>query len=263
MAEQNRVTLKSYFETGDKPTQAQFADLVDSCLNRTDDSFVQTLPDASTTQKGVVQQATAAEIQAGVNAQNYVTPAGAKSAAQTFAPVTSVNGQLGAVNITVPDASTTVKGIVQQATAADITAGTNTQLYVTPDGAKTAAQIFSPVKSVNGQTGVVTIPVVQDSGWTNITLAGTFVNFGAPNEVARYRKKGGVVYLEGVIRAGAAGTAITTLPPGFRPANTITFIACTSSATPARISIASTGVVTGVAINTTFTSLSGITFVVE
>ncbi len=30
MATQNRTTLKSYFETGDKPTQSQFADLIDS-----------------------------------------------------------------------------------------------------------------------------------------------------------------------------------------------------------------------------------------
>lgn len=30
MAVQNRTTLKSYFETGDTPTQAQFIDLIDS-----------------------------------------------------------------------------------------------------------------------------------------------------------------------------------------------------------------------------------------
>lgn len=29
----SRTTLKSYFETGDTPTQSQFADLIDSCLN--------------------------------------------------------------------------------------------------------------------------------------------------------------------------------------------------------------------------------------
>jgi hypothetical protein len=322
MAEKNRATLKSYFETGDRPTQENFADLVDSFVSRTDDSFVTILPDASTAQKGIARQAAIADVQAGTNSQYFVTPEGAKIAAQTFAPVTSVNGQTGAITITappVPDASTTVKGIVQQATTADVQAGTNTQLYVTPagaktaaqtfapvtsvnaqtgavviadasttvkgivqratvadaqagtntllyvtpEGAKTAAQTFAPVKSVNGQTGVVTIPVVQDSGWVNITLVATFTNFGAPNEVARYRKKGGVVYLEGAIKGGAAGGTITTLPVGFRPANTITFIASTSSATPARITIASTGVVTGAAINTTFTSLSGIVFVVE
>lgn len=33
MSIQTKTTLKSYFETGDKPTQAQFADLIDSCYN--------------------------------------------------------------------------------------------------------------------------------------------------------------------------------------------------------------------------------------
>ena len=37
MAEQGRTTLKSYFETGDKPTQAQFEDLIDSTQNIADD----------------------------------------------------------------------------------------------------------------------------------------------------------------------------------------------------------------------------------
>ena len=30
MAQKNKTILKSYFETGDKPTQQQFADLIDS-----------------------------------------------------------------------------------------------------------------------------------------------------------------------------------------------------------------------------------------
>ena len=30
MAEQNRTTLKNYFQTGDRPSQAQYADLIDS-----------------------------------------------------------------------------------------------------------------------------------------------------------------------------------------------------------------------------------------
>jgi hypothetical protein len=37
MAVQNRTTLKTYFETGDKPTEAQFIDLIDSLLSRGDD----------------------------------------------------------------------------------------------------------------------------------------------------------------------------------------------------------------------------------
>lgn len=36
MATQNRTTLKTYFETGDTPTQAQFEDLIDSVPNTVD-----------------------------------------------------------------------------------------------------------------------------------------------------------------------------------------------------------------------------------
>ena len=37
MAQQNRINLKSFFITGAKPTQAQFADLIDSTANKLDD----------------------------------------------------------------------------------------------------------------------------------------------------------------------------------------------------------------------------------
>lgn len=37
MAEETRTTLKGYFEQGDTPTQIQFASLIDSTLNLTDD----------------------------------------------------------------------------------------------------------------------------------------------------------------------------------------------------------------------------------
>lgn len=38
MAQQTKTTLKSYFETGDKPTQQQFADLIDSLSGTLKDS---------------------------------------------------------------------------------------------------------------------------------------------------------------------------------------------------------------------------------
>ncbi|MDX1701313.1 MAG: hypothetical protein R3250_11890 [Melioribacteraceae bacterium] len=37
MAEEGRSTLKSYFETGDVPTQGQYANLIDSSVNKADD----------------------------------------------------------------------------------------------------------------------------------------------------------------------------------------------------------------------------------
>ena len=37
MATQSRTTLKSYFNTGDRPTEGQFGDLIDSSIHLTED----------------------------------------------------------------------------------------------------------------------------------------------------------------------------------------------------------------------------------
>lgn len=41
MSQQNRTTLKNYFRTGKRPTQEQFADLIDSSLNLADSDLVE------------------------------------------------------------------------------------------------------------------------------------------------------------------------------------------------------------------------------
>jgi len=41
MATQNRTTLKTYFQTGDVPTQSQFGDLIDSTTNIIDDGAIE------------------------------------------------------------------------------------------------------------------------------------------------------------------------------------------------------------------------------
>lgn len=102
MAEKTRTELKEYFNAGDRPTETQFADLIDSFLNRVEDPFIDTIPEASTSQKGIVQQASETEVNEGTNDDKYVTPKGVKDSVTTLAPVTSVNGQTGEVNITIP-----------------------------------------------------------------------------------------------------------------------------------------------------------------
>lgn len=44
MAEETRNTLKGYFQTGDTPTEQQFSNLIDSSVNKTDDSFLPITP---------------------------------------------------------------------------------------------------------------------------------------------------------------------------------------------------------------------------
>ncbi len=43
MAQINKNALKNYFKVGDKPTESQFADLIDSSVNHQDDNFVKTV----------------------------------------------------------------------------------------------------------------------------------------------------------------------------------------------------------------------------
>jgi len=48
MALQNRSTLKEYFNTGDIPTESQFADLIDSVKNLAEDDVKQTIASSAT-----------------------------------------------------------------------------------------------------------------------------------------------------------------------------------------------------------------------
>ena len=73
MPAQNRTTLKGYFNTGDRPTEAQFADLIDSALNIIDD------------------KATETQAQDQLIDNKYLTPKSGKKTVEKFAPVKTVN----------------------------------------------------------------------------------------------------------------------------------------------------------------------------
>lgn len=210
MAQINRNDLKSYFEAGDRPTASQFVDLIDSVLNITDDDYVESLPDATTTQKGIVEQATLAEVEAGTDTTRFVTPKGAKRAVEVFTPP-------------------------------------------------------PPVTSVNGQTGDITIaiPTNDDSGWQSPTLANGFLNYSTAYQGARFRKKNGVVYTEGLLKAGANGLFVFTLPVGFRPTQRLVFPISKYSNTIGRVDVESNGRVTVINGHTRWFSISGISFLVD
>lgn len=99
MAQQSRSTLKGYFQSGDRPTETQFEDLIDSAANLSEDNLITTSNNATTSQSGIVTRSSSSEITTGTQDSKYVTPKGAKLAASTHAPVKSVNGQTGHVNI--------------------------------------------------------------------------------------------------------------------------------------------------------------------
>jgi hypothetical protein len=56
--------------------------------------------------------------------------------------------------------------------------------------------------------------------WINVTtFLNSWVNYGGADQVARYRRIGDMVYVEGVVRAGPTNgwTTVFNLPIGFRP----------------------------------------------
>lgn len=57
-----------------------------------------------------------------------------------------------------------------------------------------------------------------DTGWITPTLTGGWEHFDGSGAPAQYRRKGGVVYLRGLLRGGSGGATAFQLPPGFRGA---------------------------------------------
>ena len=140
-------------------------------------------PDASTTVKGIVELATTAETQTGTDAVRAITPAGA---AGTYTPTTALpelirdtmgTALVAGTNVTItvndagdtitiaasggtpPDASTTVKGIVELATNAETQTGTDTVRAVTPAGG--ASAYIS--KTIINQNGELVVGSANDS----------------------------------------------------------------------------------------------------
>lgn len=134
--------------------------------------------------QGIVELATAAETTAGTDATRAVTPAGLKveldkkaplaSPALTGAPTapTAAAGtnttQLATtafVHAATPDATEAVKGIVELATAAEVSAGTDSTRAITPAGLKTAPSITVNDLHVSGKlhAGLAAIPALYDT----------------------------------------------------------------------------------------------------
>lgn len=86
----------------------------------------------------------------------------------------------------------------------------------------------------------------QDTGWHNVGAAGepvfqsSWVNFGGIYVPARFRKVGGIVTVEGMVKSGIVPNAIFTLPAGYRPSIRLYFGGVVQSAF-ARLDVLATG----------------------
>lgn len=88
------------------------------------------LPAATEAKAGIIELATKAEVTTGTDTKRAVTPATLKGVTDTIkARITNITN--GTTAITLPDASTTKKGVVELADADEISAGTATNKVVT------------------------------------------------------------------------------------------------------------------------------------
>lgn len=131
MATKNRGELKFYFETGKRPIQEEFEDLIDSQLNIEED------------------KASEADAQNDQIDDKYLTPKTVKKSVETFAPVKKIN------NIT-PDSNGNVVVTNVSGTASSIT-GTITKNQVTGlendlNNKQDVLVSGTNVKTINGQS---------------------------------------------------------------------------------------------------------------
>lgn len=95
----------------------------------------------------------------------------------------------------------------------------------------------------------------------NPAFANAWVNFGSNWQVAAFwRDPLGWVHLRGIIKSGTVGSTAFTLPPGYRPPLSETFVV-RSNATTGGVDVLADGQVQPVTpSNNTYVSLSGISF---
>jgi hypothetical protein len=122
-------------------------------------------------------------------------------------------------------------------------------------------------QSTNGGLYVAMSLVPGVVTWTAATYQNSWVSFNASTHyVAEYYKDAlGWVNVRGIIKTGASGTAVFTLPAGFRPTRELNIGIAVSAGHGVAV-ITTAGVVTVTAITgnaSTFSSLDGIRFYAE
>ena len=131
----------------------------------------------------------------------------------------------------------------------------------------TTSVIFGWLCTVAGSPGTwVACSYLSDvptaTAWTTATLLNSWVTYGATHNTAGYMKDAnGFVHLQGAIKNGTttSGTSLFALPSGYRPAKNCSFAVDANNAYGG-IEVESGGNVVAYVVNSTFTSLEGISF---
>jgi hypothetical protein len=230
----DRSDLKLFFKTGEKPTEGQYEDLIDSVVHKAED------------------KANLAEAADETINDKYITPKTAKRAVETHLPASN----------------TTDAGIVRRSSADEVNNGANVNAYVTPSNVVNAIEArapeLAPVQSVNNMTGDVVIDLGTDSGWQTPALGAGLTAFGGTYQSPRFRNKNGVVYIEGIVKGGTSGGSVTifTLPTDYRPNKTLIFVVQTLGGIT-RLDVTSSGDVKIYNYDSSWSSITGVSFVID
>lgn len=121
------------------------------------------------------------------------------------------------------------------------------------------------VERIGGAGDVGLFP--GDSGWITPPLVNSWESYGAGYDRFGVRRIDGVAHMRGLVRYGSSGTStLTTIPEGLRPLGSNLFPAIINGTpyTICRLDLSgSTGVLAFTGANTGFTSVSGISWVVQ
>ena len=129
MAKKVRSELKSYFESGKRPNQSEFEDLIDSKLNQIED------------------KASYSEIESGLDDEKFITSLGARNSVLIHAPVKYVNGifpdNSGNVSITdIEGTASTITGVISKSQVTDLVNDLN--------GKQASLVNGTTIKTING-----------------------------------------------------------------------------------------------------------------
>jgi hypothetical protein len=149
------------------------------------------------------------------------------AASSPVAPATPAGG-LAIANINVPisgGGSPTVTWVAPYAVAAGgiLPVATLAALNLITGWLEARAVVFADVISTNNAdyrwNGSAWVAALADTGWIAAPLVNGWVSYGGAYMVAQYRRRNGIVHVEGVIKGGGsvAGGVIFNLPVGFRP----------------------------------------------
>lgn len=106
------------------------------------------------------------------------------------------------------------------------------------------------------------ISALDDTGWRVVGDPGqpgftsNWVNFGGGHVPARFKKVGGIVYVQGLIRLGTFGSTAFQLPVGYRPSHTIMNTQIEGTNAAGRMDITSLGQIVPTSGNGSFFSVT-------